>query len=262
MTRASIARPADTVSPSSAPRDSAPAGDAEELGIGPADLPRHVAIIMDGNRRWAREAGLSEAEGHAAGVEAIRPIIRHAVRRGVRALSLFAFSSENWSRSPEEVEVLLGLLASAIENETPELREQGARIRFLGRLDELPDDTRKSISGALAATADGDRLMLNVAFNYSGRHEIIDAARRCLTDGLTADQIDGDAIEARLYTVGLPPLDLLIRTGREQRISNFLIWQAQYAELYFTDLLWPAFGPDAFDAALIEFARRHRRFGR
>ncbi len=209
----------------------------------------------------ARRAS-TEAEGHAAGVEAIRPIIRHAVRRGVPALSLFAFSSENWSRSPEEVGVLLGLLDSAIREETPELREQGVQIRLLGRLDELPEDTRASISEALAATSGGDRLMLNVAFNYSGRHEIVDAARRCLDDGLTADQIDEEAIEARLYTAGMPPLDLLIRTGREHRISNFLIWQAQYAELYFTDLLWPAFGPDAFDVALIEFARRHRRFGR
>ncbi len=262
MTRASIARPADATTPASATRTPTVVGDAEELGIGPADLPRHVAIIMDGNRRWAREAGLTESEGHAAGVEAIRPIIRHAVRRGVPALSLFAFSSENWSRSPEEVGVLLGLLDSAIRQETPELREQGVQIRLLGRLEELSDETRASISEALAATAGGDRLMLNVAFNYSGRHEIIDAARRCLDDGLTSEQIDEDAIEARLYTAGMPPLDLLIRTGREQRISNFLIWQAQYAELYFTDLLWPAFGPDAFDAALIEYARRHRRFGR
>jgi undecaprenyl diphosphate synthase len=243
-----------------AARDASEAPDA--FDVLDADLPRHVAIIMDGNRRWAREAGKEEAEGHAAGVEAIRPIIRHAVRRRIRALSLFAFSSENWSRSPEEVEVLLGLLEMAIRDETPELREQGVQIRLLGRMEELPTATRASIEDALAATAGGDRLMLNVAFNYSGRHEIVDAARRCLTDGLTADQINEDAIDARLYTVGLPPLDLLIRTGREHRISNFLIWQAQYAELYFTDLLWPDFGPAALDAALIEFASRHRRFGR
>jgi undecaprenyl diphosphate synthase len=251
VARAPLARPAEGASL-----------DVGTFDVAPEDLPRHVAIIMDGNRRWAREAGLSEAEGHAAGVEAIRPVIRHAVRRGVGALSLFAFSSENWSRSPEEVGVLLGLLDSAIRDETPELREQGVRIRLLGRLEELPSDTRESITEAIAATADGDRLMLNVAFNYSGRHEIVDAARRCLTDGLTAEQIDEDAIDARLYTVGLPPLDLLIRTGREHRISNFLIWQAQYAELLFTDRLWPDFGPDAFDEALVEFARRHRRFGR
>jgi undecaprenyl diphosphate synthase len=251
VARAPIARPADEASI-----------DPASFDVAPEDLPRHVAIIMDGNRRWAREAGLSEAEGHAAGVEAIRPIIRHAVRRGIRALSLFAFSSENWSRSPEEVGVLLGLLDSAIRDETPELREQGVQIRLLGRLEELPEDTRASIGEALAATADGDRLMLNVAFNYSGRLEIVDAARRCVRDGLTADEIDDIAIEDRLYTVGLPPLDLLIRTGREHRISNFLIWQAQYAELYFTDRLWPDFGPDALDEALVEFASRHRRFGR
>jgi undecaprenyl diphosphate synthase len=239
-----------------------PAPLADDLDVDATDLPRHIAIIMDGNRRWAREAGLTEAEGHAAGVEAIRPLIRHAVRRGIAALSLFAFSSENWSRSPEEVGVLLGLLESAIRDETPELREQGVRIRLLGRLEELPAATRASIEDALAATADGERLMLNVAFNYSGRHEIVDAARRCVTDGLSAAEIDEDAIDSRLYTVGLPPLDLLIRTGREQRISNFLIWQAQYAELYFTDLLWPDFGPAALDDAILEFARRHRRFGR
>ena len=243
-----------------AARDASEAPDA--FDVLDADLPRHVAIIMDGNRRWAREAGKDEAEGHAAGVEAIRPIIRHAVRRRIRALSLFAFSSENWSRSPEEVEVLLGLLEMAIRDETPELREQGVQIRLLGRMEELPSATRESIEEALAATAGGDRLMLNVAFNYSGRHEIVDAARRCVADGLTAEQIDEDAIDSRLYTVGLPPLDLLIRTGREHRISNFLIWQAQYAELYFTDLLWPDFGPAALDAALVEFASRHRRFGR
>ncbi len=262
MTRAPMARPLDAPSTPGVTREPASADTAAGFDIDPADLPRHVAIIMDGNRRWAREAGLSEAEGHAAGVEAIRPLIRHAVRRGIPALSLFAFSSENWSRSPEEVGILLGLLESAIRDETPELREQGVRIRLLGRLDELPAGTRESIEDALAATADGERLMLNVAFNYSGRHEIVDAARRCIADGLTRDQIDEDAIDSRLYTAGLPPLDLLIRTGREHRISNFLIWQAQYAELYFTDLLWPDFGPDAFDAALQDFASRHRRFGR
>ncbi len=249
--------------PPAARRDASEAdAGADGFDVEEADLPRHVAIIMDGNRRWAREAGKDEAEGHAAGVEAIRPIIRHAVRRNIRALSLFAFSSENWSRSPEEVGILLGLLEMAIRDETPELREQGVQIRLLGRMEELPTATRESIASALAETAGGERLMLNVAFNYSGRHEIVDAARRCLADGLTAEQIDEDAIDSRLYTVGLPPLDLLIRTGREHRISNFLIWQAQYAELYFTDLLWPDFGPAAFDEALIEFATRHRRFGR
>jgi undecaprenyl diphosphate synthase len=230
--------------------------------VDPVDLPRHVAIIMDGNRRWARGRGVAEAEGHAAGVEAIRPIVRHAVRRGIEVLSIYAFSRENWSRSRDEVATLIGLLESAIRDETDELRAQGAQVRVLGRLAELPNTTRDSISEAVAATAGGDRLVLNVAFNYSSRQEIVDAARRCVEDGLPADAIDEAALDARLYTAGLPPVDLLIRTGGEQRISNFLLWQAQYAELYFCELFWPDFGPDAFDAALLEYARRHRRFGR
>lgn len=225
------------------------------------DLPRHVAIIMDGNRRWARAHGVAEADGHAAGVEAIRPIVRHAVRRGVAVLSIYAFSAENWSRSSDEVATLFALLEAAIRDETPELRRQGAQVRILGRLDSLPDTTRHSIQDALEATAEGDRLVLNVAFNYSGRHEIVDAARRCLEDGLAPDDIDEAALEARLYTAGLPGVDLLIRTGGEQRISNFLLWQTQYAELYFCDIFWPEFGPRQFDAALLEFASRHRRFG-
>ncbi len=238
------------------------ADSAAEPTLGEADVPRHVAIIMDGNRRWARSRGLAEAEGHAAGVEAIRPIVRHAVRRGVEVLSIYAFSRENWSRSSDEVATLFSLLENAIRDETDELRAQGARVRVLGRLGELPETTRRSISEAVEATADGRRLVLNVAFNYSSRQEIVDAARRCLTDGLAAEEIDEAALDARMYTAGLPEVDLLIRTGGEQRISNFLLWQAQYAELYFCDRFWPDFDPDAFDSALLEYARRHRRFGR
>ena len=227
-----------------------------------AAVPRHVAIIMDGNRRWARARGVTEAEGHAAGVRAIRPLLRRAVERGVRVLSIYAFSRENWARSPGEVRALFELLESAIREETEELRTQGVQVRLLGRLDELPDETRRSILGGLEATRGGERLLLNVAFNYSGRSEIADAARRCVEDGLTAAQIDEAAIEARLYTAGVPEPDLLIRTGGEARLSNFLIWQAAYAELYFSELLWPDFGPQAFDEALAEYARRTRRFGR
>jgi undecaprenyl diphosphate synthase len=226
------------------------------------EVPRHVAIIMDGNRRWARQRGVAEAEGHAAGVEAIRPILRHAVRRGVRVLSLYAFSRENWARSEQEVQTLFGLLESAIRDETPELIRQGVEVRILGRLDELPEQTRRSIGEALAATEGGRQLVLNVAFNYSGRSEIVDAARRALADGLQPSELDEDSLAARLYTADLPEPDLLIRTGGDQRISNFLIWQAAYAELYFCDVLWPDFDPDALDAALGEYARRSRRFGR
>jgi undecaprenyl diphosphate synthase len=236
-------------------------GDVAEQG--PEELlPRHVAIIMDGNRRWARLRGLPEADGHAAGVAAIRPIVERAAQRGVKALSIYAFSRENWGRASEEVETLLALLESAIRDETPELVRQGIRVSILGRLDELPDRTRNSIRDALAQTAGGTTMALNVAFNYSGHSEIVDAARRAILDGLAPQQIDEAAIAERLYTSDLPELDLLIRTGGDQRISNFLIWQAAYAELYFCDRLWPDFDPAAFDAALAEFARRSRRFGR
>ena len=230
----------------------------------PADelIPRHVAIIMDGNRRWARTRGFSEAEGHSAGVDTIRPVLERAQERGVRVLSLYAFSRENWSRSSREVETLFRLLEAAIRRETPDLVRRGVRVRILGRLDELPRETRRSIQDALDATSGGRDLTLNVAFNYSGRSEIVDAARRCVADGLRPEEIDEEAIAARLYTHDLPEPDLLIRTGGDQRVSNFLIWQAAYAELYFCDRLWPDFDPDALDEALAEYARRSRRFGR
>jgi undecaprenyl diphosphate synthase len=236
---------------------------AEETAPSVADvLPRHVAIIMDGNRRWARQRNLSELDGHAAGVEAIRGLLRHAVRRAVPVLTLYAFSRENWARSDEEVTGLFELLEAAIRSETDELREQGVRIRLLGRLDELPDATRASIGEALDATAGGERLLLNVAFNYAGRTELVDAIRRLVASGTPPEAIDEAAISASLYTAGLPDPDLVIRTGGEQRLSNFLIWQSAYAEFYSCDALWPDFGPDAFDAALREFASRQRRFGR
>jgi undecaprenyl diphosphate synthase len=217
---------------------------------------------MDGNRRWARARGLPEVEGHAAGVEAIRGLLRHVVRRGVPVLSLYAFSRENWARSDDEVTALFQLLEQAIRSETAELKAQGVRIRLLGRLDELPEDTRRSIGAALDETAGGDRLLLNVAFNYAGRTELVDAFRRLAASGRPAEAIDEQAISAELYTAGLPDPDLVIRTGGEQRLSNFLIWQSAYAELYVCETLWPDFGADAFDAALLEFARRTRRFGR
>jgi undecaprenyl diphosphate synthase len=217
---------------------------------------------MDGNRRWARQHDKPEIEGHAAGVEAIRELLKHAVRRGVPVMTLYAFSRENWARSDDEVIGLFGLLEAAIRSETNELRREGVRIRLLGRLDELPDDTRRSIGEALDATAGGERLILNVAFNYAGRTELVDAVRRLVAAGTPPESIDEATVGAALYTAGLPDPDLVIRTGGEQRLSNFLIWQSAYAEFYFCDALWPDFGPAAFDQALIEFARRHRRYGR
>ena len=236
--------------------------DPTQADASEAVLPRHVAIVMDGNRRWARSHGLSEGEGHSAGVDAIRPIVEHCVDLGIEALSIYAFSRENWSRDEDEVHTLFALLEAAIRRETPDLVRQGVRVRILGRLEELPDQTRASVADALSATAEGHRMTLNVAFNYSGRSEIVDAVRRAVADGLRPDQVDEEAIRSRLYTADGPDLDLLIRTGGEQRISNFLIWQAAYAELYFTDTLWPDFAPATLDAALAEFAHRSRRFGR
>jgi len=227
-----------------------------------AEAPTHVAIIMDGNRRWARGRGVGELEGHAAGVEAIREILRHAVRRGIPVLTLYAFSRENWARTDDEVVGLFGLLESAIRSETDELRAQGVQVRLLGRLDELPDATRTSILSALAATSGGDRLILNIAFNYAGRTELVDAIRRIVRSGQPAESIDEATVAAALYTGDLPDPDLVIRTGGEQRLSNFLIWQSAYAELITSDTLWPDFGPADLDLALAEYASRTRRFGR
>ena len=271
-----MARPIDrpTDSPSIVHRDRA-AGSVEglpETGREPGsealespaaeDVPRHIAIIMDGNRRWARAHGLTEMEGHAAGVENIREIIRHSVRRGIQVLSLYAFSRENWARSDDEVSGLFGLLERAIRNETAELKAQGARVRLLGRMAELPPETRRSIQEALDETAGGTRIQLNIAFNYSGRTELVDAARKIAASGLRPDQIDEEVMAAAMYTAGMPDPDMVIRTGGDQRLSNFLIWQAAYAEMYFSPTLWPDFGPADLDAALAEYASRQRRFGR
>jgi undecaprenyl diphosphate synthase len=268
VARAHLARPTDAPPAAHDPSADSETGPAPALPAGetpllpPDELPRHVAIIMDGNRRWARLRDLPELDGHAAGVEAIRALLRHAVRRGVPVMTLYAFSRENWARSDDEVAGLFDLLEAAIRSETEELCAQGVRIRLLGRLDELPDATRRSIGEALDATAGGDRLLLNIAFNYAGRTEIVDAVRRLVASGTSAAEIDEGAISAALYTAGLPDPDLVIRTGGEQRLSNFLIWQSAYAEFYSCEALWPDFGADAFDAALLEFASRHRRFGR
>jgi undecaprenyl diphosphate synthase len=238
---------------------------AVETASGPSQddrVPRHVAIIMDGNRRWARGRGVPEAQGHAAGVEAIRPIVEHASQVGIEVLTIYAFSRENWQRSSAEVRTLIGLLEATIRDETPRLVKEGVRVRLAGRLGELPAETRASIEEAIAATAEGRRMTLNVAFNYSSRSEIVDAVRTYLEDGGDPAALDESAVSAHLYNADLPHLDLLIRTGGDQRISNFLLWQAAYAELYFCERYWPDFGPADLDAAIAEFARRARRFGR
>ncbi len=267
MARPPLARPTDAPPSAHAPDGGAPIADgpgrAAAEPIAPLEeSPRHVAIIMDGNRRWARARGLTELEGHAAGVEAIRGLLRHAVRRGIPVLTLYAFSRENWARPDDEVSGLFGLLEGAIRSETDELRREGVQVRLLGRRDELPAETRRSLESALEATAGGDRLVLNVAFNYAGRTELVDAFRTLVARGIRPDEIDEATVSGALYTAGLPDPDLVIRTGGEQRLSNFLIWQSAYAELYVSPLLWPDFDAAALDAALLEFASRTRRFGR
>ena len=223
--------------------------------------PRHVAIIADGNRRWARERGLPVLAGHVQGIEAIRPIVRRARDRGVETLSVYTFSTENWARPSEEVTGLFGLIDGAVRQYTDELVEEGVRVHVIGRLHEAPADVQRSIRTAEERTRGGTRLTLNICFNYSGRAEIVDAARALLAAGADPNAIDEAHFGDHLYTSGQPDVDLLIRTGGDHRTSNFLLWQAAYAELIFSDKFWPDFDESDFDAALAEFVRRDRRFG-
>lgn len=226
-----------------------------------AARPRHVAIIADGNRRWARDRGLPLLAGHVQGIEAIRPIVRRARDAGVETLSVYTFSTENWARPDDEVSGLFGLIDGAVRQYTDELVEEGVRVRVIGRLHEAPADVQRSIRGAEERTRQGDRLTLNICFNYSGRAEIVDAARALVAAAADPREIDEAHFAEHLYTAGQPDVDLLIRTGGDRRTSNFLLWQAAYAELVFYDKYWPDFDDDDLDAALAEFARRDRRFG-
>ncbi len=216
---------------------------------------------MDGNRRWARARGLPSVAGHAQGVEAIKPVVRGAPERGIRVLSLYVFSRENWRRSQHEVAGLFSLIEAAIADNVDELAEQGVRVRVIGRVDETPAVLADAIRSAEERTARGQRMTLNIAFNYSGRAEIVDAVRRAGAAGVPGSEIDEESLAAHLYTAGQPDPDLIIRTGGEHRTSNFLLWQAAYAELVFCQTLWPDFGVAELDASLAEYARRHRRFG-
>ena len=216
---------------------------------------------MDGNRRWAAAHGLPSIAGHVQGVEAIKPIVRVAPDRGIEVLSLYVFSQENWRRTDEEVGGLMALIDGAVRQNTDELIAEGVRVNVIGRVHEAPLEVQRSILEAESRTRDGTRMQLNIAFNYSGRTEIVDVVRALLASGSDAASIDEERVAAELYTAGQPDVDLLIRTGGEQRTSNFLLWQSNYAELVFTPVLWPDFTADHLDAALAEFATRHRRFG-
>ena len=223
--------------------------------------PRHVAIIADGNRRWARERGLPVLAGHIQGIEAIRPIVRRARDRGVETLSVYTFSTENWSRPDDEVAGLFGLIDGAVRQYTDELITEGVRVRVIGRLHEAPSDIQRSIRSAEERTGHGTRMTLNICFNYSGRAEIVDAARALLAARADPHAIDETHFAEHLYTAGQPDVDLIIRTGGDQRTSNFLLWQAAYAELIFCDKFWPDFSEEDFDAAIDDYERRDRRFG-
>jgi undecaprenyl diphosphate synthase len=232
---------------------------------GAVGAPRHVAIIMDGNGRWAAKRGLPHSAGHRAGAEAVRRTLRAAGKAGVEVLTLYAFSSENWRRSDQEVSDLKGLLLYYIDRELDTIAEEGVRLRLIGDPDAFGPELAARLAGAVERTRGNDRLTLVVALSYGGRAEIAAAARALATSAaegaLDPETIDEEMVGAALQTADLPPLDLLIRTSGEVRLSNFLLWQSAYAELCFVDTLWPDFDEGDFAAALAEFARRQRRFG-
>jgi undecaprenyl diphosphate synthase len=225
------------------------------------EAARAVAIIMDGNGRWAAEHGVSVADGHRAGSRALRPIVESAIDLGIESLVVYAFSTENWSREAEEVEALMEIFGETIERELEDLAAQGVRCRFLGRRDRAPDWLQARMQQLEAATAYKSRLQLWIAFDYGGRAELVDAARRLVESGTTPDDVDEAALGALLYEPEMPDPDLVIRTSGERRISNFLLWQSAYAEYVFTETLWPDFGPKELRTAIEEYARRRRRFG-
>jgi undecaprenyl diphosphate synthase len=227
---------------------------ARKVGDGGTERPRYVAIITDGNGRWAQSRGLAPIEGHRAGADVVKARLRDAAELGVRELTVYSFSTENWNRSPEEVAGLMAMFGERIDRETPELHEEGVRMRFIGRREGVSEELRGKMDWAEQTTAANTRITLFVAFNYGGRAEIVDAARGF--DGTTEEEF-----RARLYAPEMHDPDLLIRTSGELRTSNYLLWQCAYSELVFRDELWPDFDRAAFEASLAEYGRRQRRFG-
>lgn len=237
----------------------------ERIRLGGA-IPAHVAIIMDGNGRWARARGLPRYRGHMAGMASVREVVEGAIEAGVRVLTLYAFSLENWNRPRREVAALMRLLRHYLIQERAELREQGVEVRVLGEVERLPAGARAAVAAMEEATRGGRALRLNLMVSYSGRAELVRAFRRLAerveSGALSADEVDEGAIAAELYTAGLADPDLLVRTSGEQRISNFLLWQLAYTELYLSPVLWPDFRREHLFAAIEEYQKRERRFGR
>jgi undecaprenyl diphosphate synthase len=230
-----------------------------------ASGPQHVAIIMDGNGRWAKARGLPRVAGHRRGADAVRRVVRGAGELGIPVLTLFAFSTENWARPADEVADLMGLLRHYLRSELDELRKNGARLRVIGNRDGLAKDIVRDIADAENSTSSNARIDVNICINYGSRDEILRATRslaqQVAKGEITADDIDQNSFERELLTAGVPDPDLLIRTSGEQRISNFLLWQCAYSELVFVDTLWPDFGKEHLEQAIVEFRRRERRYG-
>ena len=224
-------------------------------------IPQHVGIILDGNGRWAREHGLPRLEGHRAGTENIRRVLEACSEFGIKILTIYAFSTENWGRPQVEVRGLMRILEEVIDREVQNLHKNGVQLRHIGRLEGLSQRLQQAVRDALELTKENDRLILNVAFNYGGRSEILDAVRRLMGDGISPQELSEELFERYLYTAGLPPPDLIIRTGGEMRLSNFLIWQAAYAEYYSTPTYWPDFNKEELHKALLAYSQRERRFG-
>jgi undecaprenyl diphosphate synthase len=231
------------------------------LQVAPDRLPVHVAIIMDGNGRWAEQRRLPRVEGHRAGIDAVRDTVEASARLGLRVLTLYAFSVENWKRPKAEVNTLMGLLKRYLRSELKTLLTNNIRFRVIGRADELPPDVREELAAAEARTAPNTGMLFNIALNYGGRAEIVDAARRAIRDGMRAEDLDEDRFGALLYTSGQPDPDLLIRTSGEMRVSNFLLWQIAYAEIWVTDTLWPDFRRRHLLEAVLAYQKRDRRYG-
>lgn len=224
--------------------------------------PTHIAIIMDGNGRWAAARGLPRLEGHRAGTENLRQIIRACVEFGVKYLTLYAFSTENWGRPKEEVNGLLTILESVIDRELKELKEEGVRIVHVGRLEAMPKKVREKVCHSMDVTHTNDKLILNIAWNYGGRDEILFAIQQIIKSGIAPEAVTEDVITQHLFTNGCPDPDLIIRTSGEMRVSNFLIWQSAYSEWYFTPILWPDFNKEELKKAIEDFSHRKRRFGK
>ena len=228
----------------------------------PADrLPRHVAMIMDGNGRWALSRGLPRLAGHKAGTENLRRVIRASAEFGIKYLTIYAFSTENWGRPPEEVKGLMYILEDVIDRELAELNKEGVQLRHIGRLERLAPSLQKKVLYAIELTKNNDRLTLNVAFNYGGRDEIVNAIQNIMKDGIPPEEVTDALVSKYLYTAGVPDPDLIIRTSGELRVSNFLIWQAAYSEWYVTPTYWPDFNKEEYQRALETFAGRDRRYG-